>query len=56
MPERSDLSRCILDLPNRGFLVADCQETETGREAKFYRLTREGRAQLQTEAASWRRK
>src|ERR1700685_4150360 len=40
---------------NRGFLAADWQETETGREAKFYRLTRKGRAQLDTEAASWQR-
>ena len=30
-------------LENRGFLAADWKETETGREAKFYRLTRKGR-------------
>ncbi|PYT19463.1 MAG: PadR family transcriptional regulator [Acidobacteria bacterium] len=42
-------------LENRGFLAADWKETGTGREAKFYRLTRKGRAQLETEAASWRR-
>lgn len=42
-------------LENRGFLAADWQETETGREAKFYRLTRKGRTQLETEAASWQR-
>ena len=42
-------------LENRGFLAADWKETETGREAKFYRLTRKGRAQLETETASWRR-
>jgi len=42
-------------LENRGLLVACWQETETGREAKFYRLTRKGRAQLDTEAASWQR-
>ena len=42
-------------LENRGLLVADWKETETGREAKFYRLTRKGRAQLEMEAASWRR-
>src|SRR5713101_7567193 len=40
-------------LENRGLLAADWKETETGREAKFYRLTRKGRAQLETEAASW---
>jgi PadR family transcriptional regulator PadR len=42
-------------LENRGLLAADWKETETGREAKFYRLTRKGRAQLETEAASWQR-
>jgi PadR family transcriptional regulator len=42
-------------LENRGFLVADWKETETGRDARFYRLTRKGRAQLETEAASWGR-
>lgn len=42
-------------LENRGLLVADWNETETGREAKFYKLTRKGRAQLETETASWER-
>ena len=42
-------------LENRGLLAADWKDTETGREAKFYRLTRTGRAQLDTEAASWQR-
>jgi len=42
-------------LENRGFLAADWKQTETGREAKFYRLTRKGRAQLDTEAAGWQR-
>lgn len=42
-------------LENRGFLAADWKDTETGREAKFYRLTRQGRAQLEAEAAGWQR-
>jgi PadR family transcriptional regulator, regulatory protein PadR len=42
-------------LEYRGLLAADWKETETGREAKFYRLTRKGRAQLESEAASWQR-
>jgi len=42
-------------LEYRGLLEADWKETETGREAKFYRLTRKGRAQLEAEAASWQR-
>lgn len=42
-------------LEYRGFLAAEWKQTETGREAKFYRLTRKGRAQLETETASWQR-
>jgi len=42
-------------LENRGLLVADWKETETGREAKFYRLTRKGRQHLKTETAGWQR-
>ncbi|HEY7285002.1 MAG TPA: PadR family transcriptional regulator [Vicinamibacterales bacterium] len=42
-------------LENRGLLAADWRDTETGREAKFYRLTRRGRTQLNVEASSWRR-
>ena len=42
-------------LENRGLLAADWKESDTGREAKFYRLTRKGRSQLETEAASWER-
>jgi transcriptional regulator len=42
-------------LENRGLLGADWMETETGREAKFYRLTRKGRSQLESETASWER-
>jgi PadR family transcriptional regulator len=42
-------------LEKRGFLAADWGQTETGREAKFYRLTTKGRKQLETETAGWRR-
>jgi PadR family transcriptional regulator, regulatory protein PadR len=42
-------------LENRGLLAADWKETDTGREAKFYRLTRKGRAALTQEEASWNR-
>src|SRR6202140_5116375 len=41
-------------LENRGLLAAGWKETQTGREAKFYCLTRKGRAQLDTETESWR--
>jgi transcriptional regulator len=42
-------------LENRGLLAAVWNETETGREARFYRLTRKGRVQLEAEKASWSR-
>jgi len=42
-------------LENRGLLAADWKDTERGREAKFYRLTRKGRTTLDTETASWQR-
>ena len=42
-------------LENRGLLASEWKQTDTGREAKFYRLTRQGRAQLDREAASWER-
>lgn len=42
-------------LEKRRLLAADWKETDTGREAKFYRLTRKGRSQLETETASWGR-
>ncbi|MFN0122118.1 MAG: PadR family transcriptional regulator [Blastocatellia bacterium] len=42
-------------LENRDLLAADWQATETGREAKFYRLTKKGQAQLETESEKWER-
>jgi PadR family transcriptional regulator, regulatory protein PadR len=42
-------------LENRGHLAADWKVSETGRVAKFYRLTRTGRVQLEAETASWER-
>lgn len=42
-------------LEARGWLSADWAATETTREAKFYSLTRTGRAQLATERTNWLR-
>jgi transcriptional regulator len=42
-------------LETRGWLKADWRETETGREAKFYALTRAGRKQLAVEEDGWQR-
>jgi len=53
--QQGSLYPALHRLENRGLLAAEWRDTETGREAKFYRLTRKGRAQLQSETASWER-
>ena len=40
-------------LENRKLLAAEWKPSETGRQAKYYRLTPKGRAQLKTESESW---
>jgi len=40
-------------LEDRGWLHAEWRETETGRDAKFYALTKKGRKQLETEVLGW---
>jgi PadR family transcriptional regulator len=42
-------------LEKRGALASEWKASDTGREAKFYRLTARGRAQLESETASWQR-
>jgi PadR family transcriptional regulator len=42
-------------LEKRGFLAAEWKLSDTGREAKFYKLTRKGRAHMERETASWQR-
>ena len=42
-------------LEHRGFLAADWKPSDTGREAKFYRLTAKGRAHMASETESWNR-
>ncbi len=54
VPEGS-LYPALHRLENRGFLDSDWKKTDTGREAKFYKLTRKGRKHLETETASWQR-
>ena len=42
-------------LENRGWLAAEWDQTDTGRDAKFYKLTRQGRRELEREIADWKR-
>ena len=62
-----DISRALLQVPqgslypalhrleNKGWLAATWTETESGREAKVYRLTPAGRRRLAQEMADWER-
>ena len=42
-------------LEQQGWLRAEWRKSETGRDAKYYALTRAGRAQLERELAQWER-
>lgn len=42
-------------LEQQGWVSAKWRTTETGREAKFYQLTRAGAVQLDKELANWER-
>ena len=53
--QQGSLYPALHRLETRGYLAADWKLTDTGREAKFYHLTRKGRVQLETEAESWKR-
>jgi transcriptional regulator len=53
--QQGSLYPALHRLEKRGWLKADWRESETGREAKFYSLTRLGRKQLDAETANWDR-
>jgi transcriptional regulator len=53
--QQGSLYPALHRLEHQGWLRAHWAETETGRKAKFYSLTRAGRTQLGRELASWDR-
>jgi len=53
--QQGSLYPALHRLEDRGWLRADWRESETGREAKFYTLTKKGRRQLESEVAYWAR-
>lgn len=53
--QQGSLYPALHRLEKRGWLKADWRESETGREAKFYSLTRVGRKQLNAETENWDR-
>jgi PadR family transcriptional regulator len=53
--QQGSLYPALHRLENKGLLTADWKDTETGREAKYYRLTAKGRSHLNAETANWKR-
>jgi PadR family transcriptional regulator PadR len=53
--QQGSLYPALHRLEQQGWILAHWAPTETGRNAKFYSLTRAGRAQLEKELAHWDR-
>jgi transcriptional regulator len=51
--QQGSLYPALHRLEYKKFLAAEWAESETGRDAKFYRLTPKGQAQLRSETESW---
>jgi PadR family transcriptional regulator PadR len=45
----------LIKLENEGFIASEWASSENNRRAKFYRLTRAGRKQVEKEAREWER-
>jgi PadR family transcriptional regulator, regulatory protein PadR len=53
--QQGSLYPALHRLEHQGWIVATWKETDLGRSAKFYSLTRDGRDQLERELATWNR-
>ena len=53
--QQGSLYPALHRLEKRGWLLADWGESDNGREAKFYRLSAQGRKQLAAEEQTWAR-
>lgn len=53
--QQGSLYPALHRLEKRGWLESDWGESENGRQAKFYRLSAEGRKQLGEEEQNWNR-
>jgi transcriptional regulator len=51
--EEGSLYPALYRLERRAWVEAEWGVSDTGRRAKFYRLTRRGREQLQAETSQW---
>lgn len=53
--QQGSLYPALHRLEQQGWITAEWKDTELGRPAKFYALTREGRRQLERELQTWSR-
>ena len=53
--QQGSLYPALHRIEEKGWVQAEWKDTATGREAKFYRLTRAGRKQLEAEVENWER-
>jgi|SRR5687767_4757878 len=53
--EEGSLYPALYRMEARGWLKSEWALTDTGRRARFYKLTRTGRGQLDAETESWQR-
>jgi PadR family transcriptional regulator, regulatory protein PadR len=53
--QQGSLYPALHRLEKRGWLLADWGESDNGRQAKFYRLSAQGREQLAAEEDTWNR-
>ena len=53
--EEGSLYPALYRLEQKGFIESEWGMTDTNRKAKFYKLTRKGRAEMDVEAESWQR-
>jgi PadR family transcriptional regulator, regulatory protein PadR len=53
--QQGSLYPALHRLEKRGWLQATWGESESGRQAKFYRLSAKGRKQLELEKSQWNR-
>ncbi len=51
--EEGSLYPALYRMEQRGWLSSEWAPSDTGRRARFYRLTRSGRGQLKAETESW---
>lgn len=53
--DEGSLYPALYRMEHKGWIEAEWKQTDKGRRAKFYSLTKEGRSQLESEKQSWDR-